>query len=54
MMQYVRDWQKIWWSMAEGDQARYETVKATEENEFYNLFNIQKEELKKRRAKNGR
>lgn len=33
--------------MAGGDKVQYDSLKATEENEFYNLMDLQKKRLEK-------
>jgi hypothetical protein len=44
-----RDWQSVWHSMAKDDFTQYTVIKATEEVEFYNLMEIQRDRLEKMR-----
>jgi hypothetical protein len=49
-MAVMRDWQELWYAMAEMDQTRYEVIKGTSVIEFWNIFDAWQLVLKQRRA----
>ena len=42
-----KDWNQIWWYMAEGDKMQIDCLKATEENEFYDMMDLHKKKLER-------
>lgn len=47
MIQLQKSWDGIWWNMADGDKCKYDALKATEENEFYEVFDLYKARMER-------
>jgi len=41
------DWRKVFWQLAQNGKSDYDSVKSTEEVEFYDLLEIEKDRLEK-------
>jgi hypothetical protein len=49
-VQEMRDmWRELWYGMAEGSKTEYDKIKVTDVFEFWKLFDLHKEKVKKER-----